>query len=142
MTTQMHHPFAPGGGSSSAGGSGSTSCLPRTHSSTSSTSTSANHSRLLPMDPSLSMSDMHYYHMDQLEEHDEFEQVKSPVEEAPVEASSSNTYTHQALVQPAPSPLPEPYVINQPTTHNIPPFSFGSKLDLISPKLLHDTVMS
>lgn len=85
---------------------------------------------------------MRYYNTDQLEEQDELEREKSPIEEAPVEASSSNSYTDQALVQPAPSPLPEPYIINQPTTHNIPPFSFGSKLDLISPKLLHDTVMS
>ncbi|KAG0346152.1 Tubby- protein 1, partial [Gamsiella multidivaricata] len=46
------------------------------------------------------------------------------------------------LVQPAPDPLPEPYIINQPTHHNTPPFSFGTQLDLISPKLLHDTVMS
>ncbi|KAG0333618.1 hypothetical protein BG000_009016 [Podila horticola] len=149
MTTQMHHPFAPAGGSSRAGGSGSgRSHLPRTHSSSSSTSSSANpnnhghRSRLLPMDPSLSMTDMHYYNTDQLEEQDELEREKSPIEEAPVEASNSNSYTDQALVQPAPSPLPEPYIINQPTTHNIPPFSFGSKLDLISPKLLHDTVMS
>jgi len=93
------------------------------------------------MDSTLSMTDMHYYNMDQLEEQDELEQEKSLAEEAPVTKASSS-YTHQALVQPAPSPLPEPYIVNQPTTHNIPPFSFGSKLDLISPKLLHDTVMS
>ncbi|KAF9574072.1 hypothetical protein EC968_007464 [Mortierella alpina] len=49
---------------------------------------------------------------------------------------------YSALVQPAPSPMPEPYIINQPNTHDTPPFSFGTQLDLISPKLLHDTVMS
>ncbi|KAF9149158.1 Tubby- protein 1 [Linnemannia schmuckeri] len=48
----------------------------------------------------------------------------------------------EALVQPAPNPMPAPYVINQPTTHNTEPFSFGSQVDLICPKLLHDTVMS
>lgn len=145
----MHLPFAATGGSSSTGGSGNgggASYLPRTHSSPSSTSSShphnqGNRSRLLPMDPSLSMTDMHCYNMDQLEEQDKLEQEKSPVEEVPV-AEASSSYTHQALVQPAPSPLPEPYIVNQPTTHNIPPFSFGSKLDLISPKLLHETVMS
>ncbi|KAG0209183.1 hypothetical protein BGX28_010470 [Mortierella sp. GBA30] len=50
--------------------------------------------------------------------------------------------TPSALIQPAPNPLPEPYIINQPNTHNTPPFSFGTQLELISPKLLHDTVMS
>ncbi|KAF9941940.1 hypothetical protein BGZ67_003511 [Mortierella alpina] len=49
---------------------------------------------------------------------------------------------YSTLVQPAPSPLPEPYIINQPNTHDTPAFSFGTQLDLISPKLLHDTVMS
>jgi hypothetical protein len=48
----------------------------------------------------------------------------------------------EALVQPAPNPMPAPYVINQPTTHNTEPFSFGSQVDLICPKLLHDTIMS
>ncbi|KAF9190288.1 hypothetical protein BGZ50_000319 [Haplosporangium sp. Z 11] len=38
--------------------------------------------------------------------------------------------------------MPESYIINHPTTHNTSPFSFGSQLDMISPKLLHDTVMS
>ncbi|KAG0302025.1 Tubby- protein 1 [Linnemannia gamsii] len=38
--------------------------------------------------------------------------------------------------------MPAPYVINQPTTHNTEPFSFGSQVDLICPKLLHDTIMS
>ncbi|KAG0374372.1 hypothetical protein BGX24_010482 [Mortierella sp. AD032] len=48
----------------------------------------------------------------------------------------------EALVQPAPSPMPASYVINQPTTHSTEPFSFGSQVDLICPKLLHDTLMS
>ncbi|KAF8945241.1 Tubby- protein 1 [Haplosporangium gracile] len=48
----------------------------------------------------------------------------------------------EALVQPAPNPMPAPYVITQPTTHNTEPFSFGSQVDLICPKLLHDTIMS
>ncbi|KAG0272080.1 hypothetical protein BGZ95_012182 [Linnemannia exigua] len=38
--------------------------------------------------------------------------------------------------------MPTPYVINQPTTHSTEPFSFGSQVDLICPKLLHDTLMS
>ncbi|KAK3813666.1 MAG: Tub family-domain-containing protein [Linnemannia elongata] len=48
----------------------------------------------------------------------------------------------EALVQPAPNPMPAPYIINQPTTHNTEPFSFGSQVDSICPKLLHDTIMS
>ncbi|GJJ72201.1 tubby-related protein 1 [Entomortierella parvispora] len=48
----------------------------------------------------------------------------------------------EALINPAPSPLPEPYIINQPTAHNTPQFSFGPQLDLMTPKLLHDTLMS
>ncbi|KAF9341123.1 Tubby- protein 1 [Linnemannia elongata] len=48
----------------------------------------------------------------------------------------------EALVQPAPNPMPAPYIINQPTTHNTEPFSFGSLVDSICPKLLHDTIMS
>ncbi|KAG0255990.1 hypothetical protein BG011_004826 [Mortierella polycephala] len=47
-----------------------------------------------------------------------------------------------SLIQPAPNPMPEPYIINHPTTHNTPPFSFESQLDIISPEILHDTVMS
>ncbi|KAF9926499.1 hypothetical protein FBU30_003938 [Linnemannia zychae] len=48
----------------------------------------------------------------------------------------------EVLVQPAPNPMPAPYIINQSTTHNTEPFSFGSQVDLICPKLLHDTLMS
>ncbi|KAF9103472.1 Tubby- protein 1 [Mortierella sp. GBA35] len=49
---------------------------------------------------------------------------------------------YEALVQPAPNPMPVPYIINQPTTHNTEPFSFGTQVDLLCPKLLHDTLMS
>ncbi|KAF9117903.1 hypothetical protein BGW39_001678 [Mortierella sp. 14UC] len=38
--------------------------------------------------------------------------------------------------------MPAPHIINQPTTHNTEPFSFGSQIDLICPKLLHDILMS
>ncbi|KAF9585951.1 hypothetical protein BGW38_010809 [Lunasporangiospora selenospora] len=55
---------------------------------------------------------------------------------------SSTAPLSEALIQPTPSPLPEPYIVSQPTTLNTPPFSFGSLLDHISPKIIHDIVMS
>ncbi|KAF9157801.1 hypothetical protein DFQ26_008313 [Actinomortierella ambigua] len=48
----------------------------------------------------------------------------------------------EALVQPAPHPPPEPHIVNRPTLNMTPPFSFGSQLGLLVPKLVHDTVMS
>ncbi|KAF9345247.1 hypothetical protein BGX26_003358 [Mortierella sp. AD094] len=57
------------------------------------------------------------------------------------EADDSTATEPSALVQPAPNPLPEPHIINQPMNHNAP-FSFGSKLELINPKILHEIVMS
>lgn len=47
-----------------------------------------------------------------------------------------------ALVQPAPDPLPEPHVIKEPVNIQTQPFSFGNKIDLISPRLLHHVLMS
>ncbi|KAF9928645.1 hypothetical protein BGZ65_006157 [Modicella reniformis] len=47
-----------------------------------------------------------------------------------------------ALVQPTPDPLPEPFVIRQPMNLHTQQFSFGSQVDMISPKLLHCVIMS
>ncbi|KAF9115843.1 hypothetical protein BGX27_006084 [Mortierella sp. AM989] len=58
------------------------------------------------------------------------------------EIDSSTAVESFALVQPAPNPLPEPHIISHPMNQNTPAFSFGSKLELISPKILHDIVMS
>lgn len=47
-----------------------------------------------------------------------------------------------ALVQPAPDPLPEPHVIKEPVHNQTQPFSFGNHVDMISPRLLHNALMS
>ncbi|KAF9414358.1 Tubby- protein 1, partial [Podila epigama] len=82
--------------------------------------------------------------MDQREEQDRIDQQteSGAGSSSTATATAANRpYVREALVQPTPSPLPEAYIVNQRTTIT-PHFSFGSKLDLLSPKLLHDTVMS
>ncbi|KAG0044113.1 Tubby- protein 1 [Gryganskiella cystojenkinii] len=56
--------------------------------------------------------------------------------------NNNNNRPSEALINPEPSPLPEPYIINQSTAHNTPQFSFGSLLDVMTPKILHETIMS
>ncbi|KAG0000108.1 hypothetical protein BGZ80_002674 [Entomortierella chlamydospora] len=112
-------------------------------------------SRLLPMDSSnflpevpqpggsMTYSDEYEDSYDQYDEDgdDDFNYQETSGQGNGQEVDDYIPTEPSALVQPAPNPLPEPHIINQPMNYNVP-FSFGSKLDLISPKILHDIVMS